>query len=116
MLVPIQLIDEDFEVELVALLRLDHDIEKLLHAKSKCHCADNIDTNADDSKASFDLNSPVKFARRPLRRITPRLTGAGARSAKGTNTGHENGEAMASVGVQVQPLVRLRRVVEERFS
>jgi len=41
---------------------------------------------------------------------TPRLTGAGARSAQGTNTGHENGEAMASVGVRVEPTVRnLRR-------
>ena len=39
--------------------------------------------------------------------LTPRLTGAGARSAEGTNTGHENGEAMASVGVRVEPTVRL---------
>ena len=39
--------------------------------------------------------------------LTPRLTGAGARSAQGTNTGHENGEAMASVGVRVEPTVRL---------
>jgi len=38
--------------------------------------------------------------------LTPRLTGAGARSAEGTNTGHENGEAMASVGVRVEPTVR----------
>jgi hypothetical protein len=38
--------------------------------------------------------------------LTPRLTGAGARSAQGTNTGHENGEAMASVGVRVEPTVR----------
>jgi hypothetical protein len=37
--------------------------------------------------------------------LTPRLTGAGARSAQGTNTGHENGEAMASVGVRVEPPV-----------
>lgn len=39
--------------------------------------------------------------------LTPRLTGAGARSAQGTNTGHENGEAMAGVGVRVEPTVRL---------
>ena len=39
--------------------------------------------------------------------LTPRLTGAGARSAEGTNTGHKNGEAMASVGVRVEPTVRL---------
>ena len=38
--------------------------------------------------------------------LTPRLTGAGARRAEGTNTGHENGEAMASVGVRVEPTVR----------
>ena len=44
--------------------------------------------------------------------LTPRLTGAGARSAEGTNTDHENGEAMASVGVCVEPTVRLRREVE----
>ncbi len=30
--------------------------------------------------------------------------------AEGTNTGHENGEAMASVGVRVQRPVRLVRV------
>ena len=33
--------------------------------------------------------------------LTPRLTGAGARSAEDTNTGHEDGEAMASVGVRL---------------
>ena len=44
--------------------------------------------------------------------LTPRLTGAGARSAQGTNTGHKNGEAMASVGVRVEPPVRLGRIVE----
>jgi len=44
--------------------------------------------------------------------LTPRLTGAGARSAEGTNTGHENGEAMASIGVRVEPTVRLGREVE----
>ena len=44
--------------------------------------------------------------------LTPRLTGAGARSAEGTNTGHKNGQAMASVGVRVEPTVRLGRVVE----
>ncbi len=42
--------------------------------------------------------------------LTPRLTGAGARSAEGTNTGHENGEAMASVGVRVEPTVRTQRL------
>jgi hypothetical protein len=42
--------------------------------------------------------------------LTPRLTGAGARSAQGTNTGHKNGEAMASVGVRVEPPVRLGRI------
>jgi len=40
-----------------------------------------------------------------LRGLTPRLTGAGARSAEGTNTGHENAEGMASVGVRVEPPV-----------
>ena len=39
--------------------------------------------------------------------LTPRLTGAGARSAEGTNTGHKNAEGMASVGVRVEPTVRL---------
>ena len=51
---------------------------------------------------------PIEFRKR----LTPRLTGAGARSAQGTNTGHENGEAMASVGVRVEPPVRLGSVVE----
>ena len=35
------------------------------------------------------------------------LTGAGARSAEGSDIGHENGEAMAYVGVRVEPPVRL---------
>jgi hypothetical protein len=42
--------------------------------------------------------------------LTPELTGAGARSAQGTNIGHENGEAMANVGVRVERFVRLGRV------
>jgi hypothetical protein len=47
---------------------------------------------------------------------TPRLTGAGARSAEGTDTGHENAEGMASVGVRVEPTVRLERQVDERIG
>jgi hypothetical protein len=47
--------------------------------------------------------------------LTPRLTGAGARSAEGTHTGHENAEGMASVGVRVEPTVRLGREVEGPF-
>ncbi len=43
--------------------------------------------------------------------LTPRLTGAGARSAQGTNIGHKNGEAMANVGVRVEPLVRRLRAM-----
>jgi hypothetical protein len=50
-----------------------------------------------------------------MRSLTPKLTGAGARSAQGTNTGHENGEAMASVGVRVERPVR-RFSVHEIFS
>ena len=41
--------------------------------------------------------------------LTPRLTGAGSRRLEGTNIGHENGEAMAYVGVRVEPTVRLGR-------
>ena len=48
--------------------------------------------------------------------LTPRLTGAGARSAEGTNTGHQNAEGMACVGVRVEPTVRLGRVVEDVHS
>ena len=40
------------------------------------------------------------------------LTGAGARSAEGSDIGHENGEAMAYVGVRVEPPVRRGREVE----
>lgn len=50
------------------------------------------------------------------RGLTPWLTGAGARSAEGTDMGHENAEGMAHVGVRVEPPVRLGRVVEERCS
>ena len=39
--------------------------------------------------------------------LTPWLTGAGARSAEGTNIGHENAEGMAYVGVRVEPPVRV---------
>jgi hypothetical protein len=46
--------------------------------------------------------------------LTPRLTGAGSRRLEGTNTGHENAEGMASVGVRVEPTVRLGRGVEGR--
>ena len=35
---------------------------------------------------------------------------------EGTNKARKNGEAMASVGVRVEPTVRLRRVVEESFK
>jgi hypothetical protein len=45
------------------------------------------------------------LARRENSSSTPRLTGAGARSAQGTNTGHKDGEAIASVGVRVEPPV-----------
>jgi len=41
--------------------------------------------------------------------LTPWLTGAGARSAEGTDIGHENAEGMAYVGVRVEPTVRLVR-------
>ena len=44
--------------------------------------------------------------------LTPRLTGAGARSAEGTDMGHEDAEGMAHVGVRVEPPVRLGREVE----
>ena len=43
---------------------------------------------------------------------TPWLTGAGARSAEGTDIGHENAEGMAYVGVRVEPTVRLGTEVE----
>ena len=42
--------------------------------------------------------------------LTPWLTGAGARSAEGTNSGHKNAEGMPAVGVRVEPPVRLGRV------
>jgi hypothetical protein len=48
-----------------------------------------------------------------MRSLTPELTGAGARSAQGTNIGHQNREAMANVSVRVERFVRLGRVVEE---
>jgi hypothetical protein len=41
-----------------------------------------------------------------MKGLTPKLTGAGARSAEGTNTGHENAEGMACVGVRVERHVR----------
>ena len=47
-----------------------------------------------------------------VRSLTPWLTGAGARSAEGTDMGHENAEGMAHVGVRVEPTVRLGHGVE----
>ena len=46
-------------------------------------------------------------ARLHMKGLTPWLTGAGARSAEGTDIGHENAEGMAYVGVRVEPTVRL---------
>ena len=40
--------------------------------------------------------------------LTLKLTGAGARSAEGTNSGHKNAEGMPAVGVHVERPVRLR--------
>lgn len=51
-----------------------------------------------------------------VRCLTLRLIGTGARSAEGTNTGHENAEGMPSVGVRVEPTVRLESVVEGRVG
>ena len=39
--------------------------------------------------------------------LTPKLTGAGARSEEGTGAGHQNAEGMASFGVHVERTVRL---------
>ena len=47
---------------------------------------------------------------RILRRLTPRLTGAGSRRLEGTNISHEDAEGMAYVGVRVEPTVRLGSV------
>ena len=47
-----------------------------------------------------------------MKGLTPWLTGAGARSAEGTDIGHENAEGMAYVGVRVEPTVRLGTEVE----
>ena len=44
--------------------------------------------------------------------LTPWLTGAGSRRLEGTNIGHQNREAMAYVGVRVEPTVRLGSGVE----
>ena len=55
----------------------------------------------------------------PVDWLTPRLTGAGAQSAEGTNMGHENAEGMAHVGVRVEPPVRhlvFNRLVAVRVS
>ena len=50
--------------------------------------------------------------KRNMKGLTPWLTGAGARSAEGTDIGHENAEGMAYVGVRVEPTVRLGTEVE----
>lgn len=38
------------------------------------------------------------------------VTGAGTRSAEGTTTGHENGEALASIGVRVNRQLDLKPI------
>ena len=46
--------------------------------------------------------------------LTPWLTGAGSRRLEGTDIGHENGEAMASVGVRLT--AQLGVIVEPRAT
>ena len=43
----------------------------------------------------------------PLVGLTLRLAGAVTRKAEGTNTGYKNAKGIASVGVRVEPTVRL---------
>ena len=64
--------------------------------------------------AGFDPLRPLSFEE--SRRSTPWLTGAGARSAEGTNMGHENACDLAYVGRRVEPSVRLGSTVEGRLS
>ena len=59
-----------------------------------------------------DSSDLKRLLAKAWRRITPWLTGAGARSAEGTDMGHENAEGMAHVGVRVEPPVRLGSAVE----
>lgn len=59
----------------------------------------------------LDFEIPDKFFRshwrtRGSKGRTSKLTGAGARSAKGTDMGHENAEGMAHVGARVERPVR----------
>ena len=59
------------------------------------------------------------YSRVAPKSLTPWLTGAGARSAEGTDMGHENAEGMAHVGVRVEPPVRhlvFNRLVAVRVS
>jgi hypothetical protein len=72
---------------------------------SVCLCAGIPSTFTNEARKLTNHNSRVYF----LWSLTPELTGAGARSAQGTNIGHENGEAMANVGVRVERFVRLGR-------
>ena len=62
------------------------------------------------TKARVQPNGPIHEALAgevfPAK-LTPWLTGAGSRRLEGTNIGHQNREAMAYVGVRVEPPVRL---------
>ena len=49
------------------------------------------------------------YVSRSSSHLTNELTGAGARRAQGTNSGHKNAEGMAAVGVHVELTVRLGR-------
>ena len=64
------------------------------------------------SLAQLDVMALILAKRLFEESLTPRLTGAGARSAEGTDMGHENAEGMAHVGVRVEPPVRRGSAVE----
>jgi hypothetical protein len=72
-----------------------------------CLCAGIRSIFANEARKHTNHNSRVYF----LWSLTPELTGAGGPiGPQGTNIGHENGEAMANVGVRVERFVRLGRV------
>lgn len=61
----------------------------------------------------FAPHSKRPVAADESRSLTLRLTGVGVRSAEGANTSHESGDALVSIGVRVEPTVRLGFVARE---
>jgi hypothetical protein len=82
------------------------DSGKTRHTTGKRTAIDaRVKAATDNARSEFRTLAVVRDSL-GMRCLTPKLTGAEARSAKGTDIGHEHAEGMAHVGVHVERTVR----------